>query len=171
MTILEDLLPPSLKKVDTTELLEGVLLAQKVYLDGRVETCFNNSNLITLATKQKMLATIYQQATFTTDPITYLRVGLGGTIDPNGFYPKTPSQNLTALYQDLLGVAVSYTLDATIPSVKFIADLDTSTGNGNLITEAGLYTSAGTLFNIKTFPGIPKTSEFGLHFEWTIKLA
>jgi hypothetical protein len=153
------------------DLVEGVLAAYKIYEDGTKVKCFEEKNIITLSAKQRMLGIIYQSTPIVIDPITTLHVGTGGSIDPLGFYPKLPSQNMTALYTDLLTVNVSYTADTTVPSVTFIADIDQGTGNGSLITEAALYTSLGNMFNIKTFPGIPKTSEFSLHLEWTIKLA
>jgi hypothetical protein len=158
----------SLIAYDGTQLI-GTLRVFKDTPDGR-ETVFEEVNLIVLAAKQKILSSIYNN-TFTVDPVNTLSVGTGGTVDPQGLFPLTPLPTATGLYNYLLSVSTSFTVNNTVPSVTFIADLDEGTGNGNLITEAGLFTTGGSMFNIKTFPGISKTSEFALHFEWTIEIA
>lgn len=159
-----------IKLKSNLEALEGTLLAQKIFSDGRVETVFHEENMIMLPSKQYVLSTCYEsEGTF--DPIVSLKVGTGGTVDPQGLYPKAVTQNLISLFNTLLTVETSYTVNNAVPSVTFISDLDQGMGNGSLITEAGLFRQGGSMFNIKTFPGIPKTSEFSLHFEWTIKIA
>lgn len=160
----------AVRAVSKYSLLEGTLLAQKIYPDGTKETCWKETNLIMLPAKQRMLSLIYQTSPVSVDPISTLKVGTGGSIDSLGLYPKSPTQDMTNLYTYLLGVPVTFLVDNTVPMVTYIADLDQGTGNGNLITEAGLFTTQANMFNIKVFPGIPKTSEFNLHFEWTIKL-
>lgn len=152
------------------EALEGELLAQKVFPDGSKETVFHEKNLIMLASKQRFLAIAYADSG-NWDPITTLHVGIGGTLDPEGLFPKAVNHSLTTLFSDILPVPTHFEVNNSIPSVTFIADLDQGMGNGQKITEAGLFTRTGSLFNIKTFPGIDKTSEFNLHFEWTIKVA
>ena len=151
--------------------LEGHLTISKVYLDGASEIIFDEDNLITLLTKQFLLSMIYTLPPLTSDPVVSLRVGTGGCVDPQGLYPKTEDPTQTNLNTPLLSVTNSYVVNNTIPQVTFLADLDLATGNGSLISEAGLITNSGALFNVKNFPGIPKTSEFSLHFEWTIKFA
>lgn len=154
--------------------LEGVLKAEKIYWKDGVEIgrelCFEKKNLITLSSKQVVLGAIYLTGQ-TSDPITNLWIGTGGCIDPQGLFPKPVSQTMSSLFTPLLSVNTSYTLNNAVPSVTFIADIDQGTANGSLITEAGLFKTSGSMFNIKTFPGIPKTSEFSIHFEWTIKIA
>lgn len=150
--------------------IDGILSASKVFSDGRVEPIFVEQNLIVLSAKQYMLSSIYN-AGFTLNVINRLQVGTGGTVDPEGLYPKSVSQSLTTLFTPLLSVNTYTTTDSTVPSVTFIADINQSTGNGSLITEAGLLFANNSLFNIKTFPGIPKTADFSIHFEWTIKVA
>jgi hypothetical protein len=150
--------------------LVGTLSVSKVFNNGVKETVFTEENLITLIAKQKVLNSIYATS-LVADPINVLKVGTGGTVDPGGLYPKTVLPSVTDLYTALISVATSYVENLTVPSVTFIADLDQGSGNGSLITEAGLFKTSGSIFNIKTFPGIPKTSEFSLHFEWTIKIA
>lgn len=155
-------------------------LFEKLPLDGRLsiykvvgevkKLIFEETNLITLVAKQDILATLITPA-ITSDPINKLWVGTGGTIDPQGLFPKLEDPNQTNLITPLLFVLTTFTQDNLIPSVTFIADLDTGTGNGTLISEAGLFRTAGHIFNIKNFPAVPKTSDFGLHFSWTIKFA
>lgn len=157
-------------KSDVMEALEGELLAQKIYPDGTKETVFHQKNLIMLVSKQKFLAVAYA-ASGNWDPITTLHVGIGGTLDPQGLFPKAVNHSLDSLYADILAIPTHYDVNDNIPSVTFITDLDQGMGNGQKITEAGLFTSTGRMFNIKCFPGIDKTSEFNLHFEWTIKIS
>jgi len=152
------------------EIVEGTLRATKVFPDGRKEDIFEQKNLIMLLSKSYILGSIYKP-TFSLNLVNRLQVGIGGTIDPAGLYPKTVNQNLSALFTPLLYVTASYVENTTVPSVTFIADVDQTLGNGSLITEAGLLMTNGNLFNIKTFPGIPKTSDFSIHFEWTIRIA
>src|ERR1700739_3379254 len=130
---------------------------------------FKKKNVITLTATQRILAGVY--LTNTSDPVTTLHIGVGGTLDPEGLYPKPVTQNLTGLYNDYATIPVTYTIAPTVPSVTFVADADEGTANGQLVSEAGLFTLGGVMFNIKTFPGIDKTAEFGIHFEWTISLA
>lgn len=150
--------------------LEGILRAERWYPDGTKELVFEKKNLIVLTAKQVLLSTLYVPNQLS-DPIVNLTVGTGGCIDPEGLYPKPISQAMTSLFTPLLNVPTSYTINAAAPSVTFIADIDQGTANGQLITEAGLYKSSGNMFNIRTFPGIPKTSEFSIHFEWVIQMS
>ncbi len=149
--------------------LEGILRIEKRYADKPAEEIYHEKNLIVLAGKQYILSALYSTGTF--NRINSLHVGIGGTIDPEGKYVKQTNTGLTNLYTPLLTVPVAYVQNTTTPSTTFVSDLDQATGNGSLITEAGLFQVDGTMFNIKTFPGIPKTSEFSLHFEWTVKVA
>jgi len=151
--------------------LKGHLSIYKKYKNGTEETVFTEEpNLITLAAKNVVLQSVYSN-TLTADPVNTLQVGTGGTIDPAGLYPKSPTNLASALYAYLLSVPTSYTTNTSVPSVTFLATLDEGTGNGSLINEAGLFKTSGLMFNIKTFPGIPKTSEFSLYFNWTIQIA
>jgi hypothetical protein len=150
--------------------LSGFLTIDLVYSDGRIVRHIDKQNLITLAAKQVLLAGVYLPNQ-TSDPVTTLWVGTGGTIDPEGQFPKSVSQSATGLFNPLVSVATSYTNDNTVPSVTFIADIDQGTANGALISEAGLFKASNLMFNIKTFPAIPKTSEFSIHFTWEIEMS
>lgn len=150
--------------------VQGILTIHRVYED-RQELVFSEENLVTLTAKQALLSTLYLSGSTSLDPISYLKVGTGGTIDPQGLFPKLEDATQTDLHTPLLNVSVTHTVDNTIPAVTFIADLDTGTGNGQLISEAGLFRVSNTIFNVKNFPAVPKSSDFGLHFSWTVKFA
>jgi hypothetical protein len=150
---------------------EGILRIYKVMAGSkRRELIFYEENIITLLTKQFLLSGIYTPAV-SSDPVNTLHVGTGGTVDPAGLFPKTEDQTWTNLNTSLLSVPTTHTEDLTVPQTTFLADVDESLGNGSLISEAGLFRTAGAMFNVKTFPGIPKTSDFSLHFSWTIRIA
>lgn len=132
---------------------------QVVHLDKK--------NLVVKNGRQLLLAPLYLTGRVS-DPVSTLRVGSGGTLDVNGQFPKTPVVDTSALYSQTLSTPTSYTYDSSRPSVTYLADISETQGNGTMISEAGLFTVAGIMFNIKTFGGIPKTSAFSIHFEWTI---
>jgi len=138
--------------------------------DAGKDLVFKEENLITLASKQVLLSGLYVP-NLLSDPINALKVGIGGSIDPQGLFPKTEDPSWSNLNTPLMSVTTAYTTNSAVPSVTYLADLDQGMGNGSLITEAGLFKVSGAMFNVKCFPGIPKTSEFTLHFEWTIKFA
>ena len=122
-----------------------------------------------MAGKSYVLSSLWATGPLT--PISQLHAGTGGTIDPQGLYPKPVLDTMTNLYNPIVTLPVSYIQNTATPSTSFVANMDTGTGNNQLITEAGLFTSSGIMFNIKTFPGIPKTSEFSLNFNWTVTIA
>jgi hypothetical protein len=148
----------------------GTLAAFAIYENGRVDKLFEEKNLITTPAKQALLSVLYLSGVVS-DPITQFRVGTGGAIDPQGLYPKQEDPTQTGLITQVYSVATTYILGSTDVSVTYLADVDQSSANGSLITEAGLFKASGLIFNVKNFPAIPKTSEFSIHFEWTIKYA
>lgn len=54
-------------------------------------------------------------------------------------------------------------------SVTYSFNISSSQLNGYNISEVGLFRESGNMFNIKTFPSIPKSSAFSIQFLWTIK--
>lgn len=144
----------------------GQLKIDLVYKD-RVVPYYDKPNLITLAARQSVLSMLYLSGR-TSDPISTLQVGTGGTIDPAGLYPNAVAKGMTALYNSVYTTSASYSTNTTLPTVTFIADVPDTDLNGLQINEAGLFTVSGSMFNIKTFPSIPKTGDFGIHIEWTI---
>lgn len=155
--------------LNDTLALTGTLKIDLVYPD-KVVPYYCEKNLIVLNARQVMLSMLYLTGRVS-DPITTLQAGTGGAIDPQGQFPRSVSKSMTSLYNSLLSVSTTYSVDNTIPAVTFVADISESQAVGQLITEAGLFTASGSMFNIKTFPGIPKSSEFSIHLEWTIDMS
>lgn len=135
--------------------------------DGVTTPYFEEENLIVLLSRQNILASLYLPNRVS-DPINTLKVGTGGSIDPQGLFPKAVDKSMASLFNPILTTSTTYTVDNSLPTVTFIADVAENEAAGQLINEAGLFTTSGNLFNIKTFPAIPKTNEFGIHIEWTI---
>lgn len=144
---------------------------------------FKEFNLITTLSKKTLLATLYQYTYdgsagaqyLLPDPITTLWVGTGGCYAATStitagtvVIPEDPTQ--TDLHTPRLSTQVTYTLDLVEPIITFLADIDQSQGNNMLLTEAGLFKNSGRIFNVKNHPGIPKTEEFSVHYEWTIRI-
>lgn len=148
--------------------LNGILRIDLVYPD-KVVNHLTEENLIVLNARQMMISMLYLSGRVS-DPITQLKVGIGGSIDPLAEFPRAVTKDLSSLFSPILTINTSYAVDNTVPQVTFIADIPESGAVGQLISEAGLFTSSGSMFNIKTFPGIPKTSEFSIHLEWTIDI-
>jgi len=150
--------------------LNGQLKVTLCYPDGREEVHLDETNLIVYGGRSLILQGLYNPS-LVVSPVSTLHVGTGGTIDPYGLTPKVPTTDLTGLYTDLLSVSTTYSLiSSAVPSVTFLASISETQGNGSQITEAGLFTTNGTMFNIKTFTGIPKSSSFAINFAWTISV-
>lgn len=132
------------------------------------ELFFEQKNLIMSNAKRFLLSGIYL-AGIVSDPILNLKAGTGGCIDPQGLYPKTEDPDQTDLITPIIAVPTVYVLDNPNIMVTFLADLDQSQANGSLITEAGLFKASGTIFNVKNHPGITKTSDFSIHYEWRVR--
>jgi len=148
--------------------LDGHLKITLRYPDGTSEIHTDEDNLIVFGGKNAVIRALYLPS-YVANPISSIHVGIGGTIDPAGLYPKVPSSDLTTLYNDIFSVPTSYDIvNPSIPSVTFLASVDETQCNGTLLTEAGMFLQDSTMFNIKTFTGIPKTSSFAVDFSWTI---
>jgi len=123
----------------------------------------DNLNVLITGFNSATSVTVSESASTT---VTGVTVTIG-----QGLYPKQESPSQTDLVAPLTSLPITYTVNLTAPSVTYIADADQSTANGMLLTEAGLFKVDGTIFNVKNHPGIPKTSDFGVHYVWTIKYA
>ena len=149
----------------------GVKGELSVYLDyhdnkPRVEH-FRKGNLIVTDTKRFLLSGVYSSGVVS-DPVTSLQAGVGGTIDPEGLYPKSEEPAQTGLWDSIITVPTVYVLDLVNIKVTFLADISQSESNNQLINEAGLFTNLGDLFSVKNFPAVTKTNQFSIHFEWSI---
>lgn len=146
---------------------QGILSISLVYSDRTVKV-MEKENLVVRGGKLRLLRALYQGDA--SSPIATLRVGNGGTIDPNGQFPKTVGNDQAGLFNQVESVGVSYNVNEERPYVTYIADIGPDLCNNLLISEAGLFFGDGEMFNIKTFPGIPKSLDFSIHFEWTIRI-
>lgn len=147
----------------------GDLLVSLDYHQGKgKETFFEQKNLIMSNAKRFLLSGIYL-AGVVSDPIINLKAGTGGCVDPAGLYPKTEDPDQLDLISPIITVPTVYVLDNANISVTFLADIDQSQSNGQLITEAGLFKASGLIFNAKNHPGITKTSDFSVHYSWKIR--
>jgi hypothetical protein len=146
----------------------GTLSISVAYPGKEKELFFEQKNLIVKNAKQFLLSGIYLPA-ITSDPITALKAGIGGNIDPAGLYPKPEDPAQPDLIIPVITVPTVYTLDADNITVTFLADVDQTQANGSQLTEAGLFKASGAIFNVKNHPGINKTSEFSVHYSWSIK--
>lgn len=149
-------------------MVEGELGIWKTFSDGTKEEIFYKKNLIIRLAKLHLLSAIYDPA-FVQDRVTTFKLGTGGSIDPEGRFPKPENAEQLDLISPQISVSTSYVEYPLDVKVTYLADLDQSEGNGLMINEAGLFKESGKIFNVKNFPAVPKTSEFGLHFEWSIK--
>jgi hypothetical protein len=151
--------------------LEGLVTIKKRYLDGRIETIYSETkNLITNSGKLLALRTLFPSGGVG-DPIFYAKVGDGGAFDVDGLLLKTPTPDLTDLYHPLATVGVGKVAENPAdPSITLVASVDNAQANGVKINEAGFFSAAGVMFNIKTFPGTLKNNTFSLDFEWKIRV-
>jgi len=130
---------------------------------------FEAQNLIVNTGKRIVLGSLYP--TSLNDSLSYAKAGDGGATDDLGLFLKTPTPDLTDLYSpvEIMPIA-KISQNLSIPSMVMIASLDNTQGNGHLINEAGFFSGNGDMFNIKVFPGVQKTFDFSIDFEWTIRV-
>jgi hypothetical protein len=148
----------------------GEVRIYKKFLDGSEELVLEEKNLIVNTGKQMLLGQIYY-TTGSGNPLSYAKVGVGGAIDLAGLFLKTPTSDLTDLYYPINTIPIIQTAsDPTVPSITLLAVVDNSIGNGSTINEAGFFAVDNSMFNIKTFPGVYKTSAFSLNLQWVIKI-
>lgn len=149
--------------------LFGHVTIEKVFLDGSREVAYSGDNLITTSGK---LAALNQLAYSigSGDPLKIAKVGTGGAIDPEGLFLKEPTVDMVDLYTPVATAPiVKIAEDAGVPSITLMATVDNLVGNGLTLNEAGFFTASGSMFNIKTFAGVPKDSTFALNITWVIK--
>lgn len=106
--------------------------------------------------------------------ITHVAVGDGGKTPEGGL--KVPTPDMTALYNQLLKIPVTYE-DVSDFTCKFICSLDSTTQSQILnkdINEIGLIDSEGTLITIETFDlfggqGFPANSQVKIKTQLTVE--
>lgn len=146
------------------------LTVRKRPLEGAPEILYRKQNLIVRGGRALVLANLYTAAG-SADPISFAKVGTGGSFDLDGLLLKTPSEDMTDLFSPTATVGIAKTgSDPVEPSITLVASVDNSQGNGQRLNEAGFFSASGIMFNIKTFPGTVKDNSFSLDFEWKIKV-
>lgn len=154
----------------TTFSLWGRLEIELDYGDRKVKH-WEGPNLIVSTGKQIALLALFTNSL--NDSLTYAKVGTGGSTNPppggDGSLLKTPIVSLIDLYTPLTRVGIAKIgQDLSVPQITLVANLDNSQGNGSFINEAGFFSGNNQMFNIKVFPGIQKTWDFSVNFQWTI---
>lgn len=153
--------------------MAGFLTVEKKFNNGTTELVFQDDpNLIVRKSKRKMLSFLYDQSA-TPDILTHFKIGIGGTMDPEGKRPLRPDPDMKDLYSP---IAVNHNDITIIPStpqdptdhVLVIFSLNQDEGNDLGINEVGLFTESNQMFNIKTFRSVPKNESFSLQFSWKI---
>lgn len=164
-----------MKLNDKKDVLDGFLIVDRIWNDGRRERLVEDHNLIVRAAKREHLSFLYD-ANAVVNRIDSFKVGNGGTYDTLGRKPKRPDPNLNDLYAPI----ITYNRNLSIiPSaltdpqdyitVDFV--LGPAEANGENISEVGLFKESGDMFNIKTFRSVPKVDSFSLQFWWRILYA
>lgn len=156
-------------KISTTGGAEGFLKIYKVQ-DGERELLVDEKNLIVDAAKAEHLRFLWDVSAVP-DIVNSFKVGDGGSLDTEGLFPKTEDPLQTDLHSPLMTSTNITVATPTADSVLFTFDVLTSEANGTKINEVGLFKISGSIFNVKNFIAIPKTSAFSLHFEWIIRYA
>lgn len=151
-------------------LFSGYLSISKVFPDGSSEKIFSEEkNLITNDAKHDILEFLVTPGKVS-DVINLFKVGVGGTYDVEGQYPRVLTGTETDLFSPIFGSNnLAWEFDETGTRLVFSFDVLDSEGVGQLISEVGLFKESGEMFNIKTFPSISKGSGFSLRFQWVIK--
>lgn len=131
-------------------------------------------NLIVSGGKQIAILCLFTKSL--NDSLNYAKVGTGGSTNPppggDGSLLKTPIVSLIDLYSPIARVGIAkISQDLSVPSITLVANLDNSQANGSFINEAGFFSGNDQMFNIKVFPGIQKTWEFSVNFQWTIGIS
>ena len=168
-------------ELSDTLALSGHLTITSKDVMGKETVLLNKHNLIVNLARIFILSSLYTSGNVTR-AISTLRVGTGGTIDPDGKFVKPADINQTALNNevDVSGVPYEVVLtavpDLTNSKVTFLADIGYGDLSGIQLTEAGLYCGSYSdsippiLFSVKNHPGINKSSAFSLHYEWVIRI-
>jgi hypothetical protein len=151
--------------------LKGFLTVTKVFPDDSKEILFKEENLIVNGGRLIAIRQL-QYSSGSGDPLSYAKIGTGGATDGAGLYLKTPVATMTDLYTPVaLQIPIVKTgHDDSIPTITLLANVDNAVANGIYINEAGFFSASGTMFNIKTFPRVLKTSAFSLTLTWVLQV-
>lgn len=152
----------------------GYLTITKKYANGDSEVVLDNEkNAITMKSRRHHLSFLHD-ASAVIDRLSTFKIGIGGTVDPEGKLPIVPDTKLNDLYSPLALVNNSISIIPSNPNddsrvyIEVIFTIAQDEANGYRIDECGLFKERGDMFNIKTFRAIEKTESFSLVFNWRI---
>lgn len=152
----------------------GYLTVTKKYNDGREEIVLDNEkNAITMESRRHHLSFLHDTSAVI-DILSTFKVGIGGTVDPEGKLPIVPDPTRNDLYSpltlfnDSISVLTSDSSDNSQVYIEVIFTVAQDEANGFRIDECGIFKERGDMFNIKTFRAIEKTESFSLVFNWRI---
>lgn len=162
----------SIKSEDTTGAQGSLEIIVNSKGLGQSFKIFQEENRIMDEAKAYMLGAIYNPA-FVVDAIDNFKIGVGGTSTLGGTDTLPVPGDRVDLYDPYTSgystamPTPSTSIDGKTVTFTFsIADTDM---NGVYINEVAMFRNSGTIFNMKTFPSILKTSGFSLTFIWTIR--
>tara|TARA_R110002073_G_scaffold174482_3_gene331690 strand:- start:1106 stop:1603 length:498 start_codon:yes stop_codon:yes gene_type:complete len=152
----------------------GYLTVTKKYSDGAEEIVVDNEkNAITMSSRRYHLSFLHKQSAVI-DLLSSFKIGIGGTVDPDGKLPIVPDPTLNDLYSPIPLANDSITIIESSPTddsevyIEVIFTIAQDEANGLRIDECGVFKERGDMFNIKTFRAIEKTESFSLVFNWRI---
>lgn len=165
-----------IKLTEPTQIAEGFLTIDKIYLDGRRERILDNDpNAIMRAAKREHLTFLYD-VDARPNIISSFKIGSGGTYDAAGRKPirvdnlRNDLYNPITTYNRNLNITPSTSADSQdFLTVDFVLGPDEA--NDQFISEVGLFKESGDMFNLKTFRAVPKVDSFSLQFWWRILYA
>lgn len=134
---------------------------------GKVEEVVSGGNLVVNRFKQQMSHLIVGHDA-TTRYLNKMAWGTGGHAVGDSSTPIAPAVTDTALEAQVLVKNFSTFDFPSTTSVRMIAFILESEANGFTITEEGLISADNTLAARRTFPGLPKTSDFVFEFRHSI---
>lgn len=135
--------------------------------NGPVEEVMVGDNIVVNRFKTQMshLTVGHETTTRFTNKMAW---GTGGHAVGDPTTPIAPSETDTALQAQVLIKNLATFDFPTTTSVRMIAFILESEANGFTVTEEGLVAADNTLIARRTFPGLPKTSDFVFEFRHTV---
>ncbi|NHM25472.1 hypothetical protein G7K71_08685 [Desulfofundulus sp. TPOSR] len=98
--------------------------------------------------------------------VTHIAFGTGGHEPGDVTKPIPPSENDTALEQEVIRVPIASRTRINETTVRYKVSLAGDQANGMPLTEAGLIDSNGRLVARKTFGAKVKEPDVSMDFEW-----
>lgn len=153
--------------------LRGRLTLQKRTSDNQILEEIQANNSIVLTGRDLVAKLFIKETKDTIKPVSHVGVGTGtkpvttdDTALANEIHKK--SLNRIEIERDLQSIEIDTTAGTSSRrKLMLTVDLDLDEANGAL-TEAGLFTEDGVMYNRVTFPPINKSQDFKLTLIWEI---